>query len=257
MLKHAIAATLSLWLPILVFAGDLDYQAAGGSSLIVTVKDASQQVWRVEDDGRIIVAALVKGQLVLEDFQWRVSPGPEPKPEPEPEPQPEPEPEPPVPDASKTVIWIEESASRTPSQAAAIIDKQIRQAIEKAGWRLRVVDQDIVDENGKPPAELAPYLESARQAGLPRIFILADGKEVFVGAGPKDSAEFLLLLRKFGLRVNPDHAQPDSFSPALPAEAKHAEEAAKPAAANKAASACENGRCYTPAPTVRRWRVFR
>lgn len=248
MLKRILASALALCVAIPAYAGELSYQATGGPSLVVSVKDANQQVWRIQSDGSILVAAVVEGQLILEEFQWRLSPGP--KPEPEPEPQPEPEPEPPVPDAPKTVIWIEESASRTPSQAAAIIDKQIRQAIEKSGWRLRIVDKDIVDENGKPPVELAPYLDSAKSAGLPRLFILADGKELFAGAVPEDTAGFVSLLRKFGLRVDPGNAQPESSSVEKQSTTKKEQ-------STTAAATCEDGKCYTPTSTVRRWRLFR
>ncbi|HOB43671.1 MAG TPA: hypothetical protein PLK04_10225 [Bacillota bacterium] len=254
MCKYLIAAALGLLLALPAYSADLEYQAAGGQSLVITAKNAEQQIWQVRTDGSIVVAAVIDGKLVLEDFQWQVLPNP-PKPEPQPEPKPEPEPEPPVPDVPKTVIWIEESSMRTPSQAAAIIDKQIRQAIEKSGWRLRIVDQDIVDENGKPPAELAPYLDSAKGSGLPRLFILADGKELFAGAAPDDIAGFVSLLRKFGLRVEPGDAQPESFSNTPAEGAANDKGTVSQGAAVK--PPCESGKCYTPTPTVRRWRVFR
>jgi hypothetical protein len=238
MLRVFLPCWLAIGLAMVAPAGELRFEAKGGPSLVVTVKGATKQVWRVDPDGRILVAAVVGDDIVLEDFPWKVTPGPEPQPEPQPEPEPQP-----IPSGPKTVIWIEESGDRSPSQAAAIIQREIRAAIERAGWHLRIVDQDVVDETGKTPADLAPYIDAAKKAGLPRLFILQDGTELYAGVAPPDASSLSALLSRFGLVVGSARTvdpPPPVSSPTGPEEA------------------CPTGRCPVPAnPTIRRWRLIR
>ena len=248
MLRVFLPCWLAIGLAMVAPAGELRFEAKGGPSLVVTVKGATKQVWRVDPDGRILVAAVVGDDIVLEDFPWKVTPGPEPQPEPQPEPEPQP-----IPSGPKTVIWIEESGQRTPQQAAAIIDKNVRAAIDAARWTLRVTDVDVVDESGRPPADLAPYLERARHAGLPWMVILEDGREVYTGKAPPDLPSFVILLRRYGLpiggAVKEDGPAGAAASPAREAPPKA--ESPQPTADN-----CPTGQCPTQVPT-RRWRIFR
>jgi len=129
-----------------------------------------------------------------------VPPTPEPTP-PKPEP-PAPVPVPPGPGALE-LLWIEETAARTPQQARAITDRAIREALANAGWSLRVVDQDITDETGKTPPELAPAITAAKQAGLPYLVVRSrDGAEVYAGKAPPDLTAFQTLLKRLGLRIS-------------------------------------------------------
>jgi hypothetical protein len=134
------------------------------------------------------------------------SPTPPVPPTPEPLP-PKPEPPPPVPvppgPGVLDILWIEETAARTPEQARALTDRAIRDALAAAGWSLRVVDQDITDETGKTPPDLAPAIAAAKQAGLPYLIVRArNGAEVYAGKAPPDLTAFQALLQRLGLRIN-------------------------------------------------------
>jgi hypothetical protein len=248
-----IVLLLAVAMAPLATAGDLEFQATGGEQLTVKAR-ADQQKWVVLNE-RILVAAVVDGRLVVEDFNW--PPGPQPiPPNPEPGPQPQPQPVP----GPKTVLWIEESSARTPSQAAAVVDKAIRDALAAARWTLRVVDVDVVDETGKPPADLAGYLDAARQAGVPRVFILQDGRELYAGAAPSSVSSFLDLLRRYGLPVGgPAEQTEQSGAPAGSRQeaSPENENATEHEEQTQPMSACPTGQCPVPTAPVRRWRLFR
>lgn len=222
----------------------LEYTFQGGDRLTVAVAGADQQLWkifRIGDEQKILVAALKNGRLILEEFSWS---GPRPQPEPGPGPEPQPGPSP----GPKTVIWIEETGERTPQQAAALTDAKLRAALAAARWSLRVADVDVVDESGRPPSDLAPYLERARQAGLPWLVILEDGRELYTGKAPPDFPSLVALLRRYGLPW-----------PAEAAEASAGRQVETPAnSPSPQAGACEKGTCSAPALVpVPRWRILR
>ncbi|MBC7351430.1 MAG: hypothetical protein H5U08_03645 [Thermogutta sp.] len=250
-MRAAILGIVLSLVPAWLWAGELQFQAGGGDQLTVKAK-ANQQKWLVLNE-RIVVAAVVDGRLVVEDFNW--PPGPQPiPPNPEPGPQPQPQPVP----GPKTVLWIEESSARTPSQAAAVVDKAIRDALAAARWTLRVVDVDVVDETGKPPADLAGYLDAARQAGVPRVFILQDGRELYAGAAPPDRSSFIALLRRYGLPVggpaeqsgSPAGSRPQEVSPVKEDATEHEEETQP-----MLNGTCPTGQCPVPTVPMRRWRL--
>jgi len=231
-------------------AGELSYAVTGGERLTVQAR-AQQQIWRVHG-GDVLVAAVVDGRLVLEPFQWPPGPSPTP-PNPQPGPVPDPQPGPTPQPGPKTVLWIEETEERTPSQAQAILDSEIRKAVASAGWSLRVVDDDVIDESGATPVEFASYIAAARLAGLPRVFILQQGVEVYSGAAPKDPSSFASLLSRFGLPVGgaAPTGVPDGPLPPHDADKGRPDQGA--------ASGCPDGQCPLPqtrATTTRR-RLFR
>lgn len=250
-----IVLLLAVAMAPLATAGDLEFQATGGEQLTVKAR-ADQQKWVVLNE-RILVAAVVDGRLIVEDFNW--PPGPQPTPpNPEPGPQPNPQPQPQPTPGPKTVLWIEESSQRTPSQAAAVIDAKIRQTIQSAGWKLRVVDVDVVDETGKPPADLAGYLDAARQAGVPRVFILQDGRELYAGAAPSSVSSFLDLLRRYGLPVGTPGDEPRGPTGAQrqPAAESELTETLDDRPVSQTEH-CPTGQCPAPQLPTRRWRLFR
>jgi hypothetical protein len=147
------------------------------------------------------------------------------------------------------LIWIEETADRTPEQAQAIVNPDIREALRDAGWSLRVADVDVVDELGRVPVELEPYITAARRDGLPRLFAVnAHGAEVFAGKAPDDIVAFQAILRQLGLGGQP--TVPDSELPQDP------DDEPEPVGA---AVTCPDGNCPVrslPQPRVR-FRLFR
>jgi len=227
----------------------LEYEFRGGDRLTVSVAGADQQLWKVllvGGEHKILAAAVKDGRLVLEEFSWDGGPRPRPDPDPRPEPEPGPQPAP----GPKTLIWIEETGQRTPQQAAALTDRKLRDVLASSGWKLRVADVDVVDENGNPPADLAPYLDQARRAELPRLVILEDGRELYTGKAPPDLASFVALLRRYGLPWPADGKdasagrRADAPGPTSPA-------------AEGASGNCPGGDCPASPVRVPRWRVVR
>lgn len=229
----------------------LEYDFRGGDHLSVFVAGADQQLWKVFPVGneqKILVAAVKGGRLILEEFTWDGGPRPGPGPGPEPGPQPGPEPQPQPTPGPKSVIWIEETGERTPQQAAALTDPKLRAALTTARWTLRVADVDVVDETGRPPSDLAPYLERARQAGLPWLVILENGRELYTGKAPPDLPSLLALLRRYGLPWPADETE---------ASAGRRLDAAPSPAAVAAPQDCPQGTCPAPAVRTPRWRIVR
>jgi len=131
------------------------------------------------------------------------SPKPDPpKPDP-PKPDP-PKPDPPKPDPSgltKTIVWIEETAERSAGQAEAIADPESRRAIAAAGWRLRIMDKDVLDEQGRRPAEWTAIIDAAVARGLPIVLVAdANGKTTWYRA-PEGAAQMRALLAEIGIRA--------------------------------------------------------
>lgn len=149
----------------------------------------------VAAEGQILIVAAKGDPPVI--ALYRVSafdvPGPGPNPNPDPRPNPR---------GPLSLIWIEETADRTPEQAAALTDSELRDAIRKAGWSLRIADVDVVDEDGNPPSDLAAYIASAKRDGVPRLFAVdAAGAEVFAGKAPANKDEFAAILKRLGLSL--------------------------------------------------------
>jgi len=165
------------------------------------------------ENGSAMALAAAEGQILIVAAKgdppvialYRVSafdvPGPNPNPDPRPEPEPDPDPRP-NPRGPLSLIWIEETADRTPEQAAALTDSELRDAIRKAGWSLRIADVDVVDEDGNPPSDLAAYIAAAKRDGVPRLFAVdAAGAEVFAGKAPANKDEFVAILKRLGLSL--------------------------------------------------------
>lgn len=170
--------------------------ADGSKGSAMTLAAAEGQILIVAAKGDPPVIALYR--LAAFDAP-EPGPGPEPKPDPEPGPNPDPQPNPRGP---VSLIWIEETADRTPEQAAALTDAGLRDAIRKAGWSLRIADMDVVDEQGNAPADLAAHIAAAKRDGVPRLFAVdAAGAEVFAGKAPANKDEFAAILKRLGLSL--------------------------------------------------------
>lgn len=225
-----------VWLLLLVqpvFAADIalrvpfDYPArSGGTGRAVLV-----------DDSTLLLIEVVDNRPDLSFVNLvRNSPPQPPGPLPPPGPTPQPA-------TLSTLIWVEESEARQPSQAAALIDKQLREAMSQKRISFRVVDVDVKDEKGETPSDLVALIEAAKAKGLPVVFGLdANGKTV-VEARINTRDEFEGLLRRLGLLAEKKE------SVAAPPQS-----AAKSAAPQPQASgSCASGACQTPT----RWLIRR
>jgi len=159
----------------------------------------------------IVAAGYVGGQVYLAFHSFingSHSPTP-PNPGPGPPPNPD-DPKPPRPTPPFILLWIEETTERTAAQAQAQNDSAIRQALQRAGWQLRVVDKDIKNERGETPADLASWIERAVKLGLPRLFVIDKAGRHLSYPAPKDRGEFVKILAELGLVIQQAQQLPSS-----------------------------------------------
>ena len=97
------------------------------------------------------------------------------------------------------VVVIEETARRTPEQAAVLADAGVARYVREKGWRVRVADRDARDSRRQAPADLKPYVERARGKRLPYLFVVdAEGHARHEGPLPAGAAGLLEILKKVG-----------------------------------------------------------
>lgn len=173
-------------------AGELQYEFQGGDSLKVNVVGASKQAWSVVGDKTpvIVAAAIVGDRLIVEEFKCGGDVTP-PNPGPNP---PVPPPPPPPADDIAAMLWIEESSGRDAEQAAVLIDSELRRRMAAKGIAFRVVDADVVDENGMTPSDLLPLISAAKAKGLPCVFALDKSGRTVLEAKVTDKASFEKII---------------------------------------------------------------
>jgi len=104
---------------------------------------------------------------------------------------------PPVPDAATKCVVVYESQDLTPEQAAILASATLRSYLETSPYWWRIVDQDVTDRTGQPPAPLRPYLDRARAKPLPWL-MLADPHDsiTYEGQLPASDTALIALLRQ-------------------------------------------------------------
>lgn len=91
--------------------------------------------------------------------------GPRPPPVP-PEPKP-------TPSSGKFyVLIIEETEQAVAARGAMFNDQALASRFKEKGHKFRVVDQNVVGADGKPPGDIAPYLPLAAGKPLPQVFFI-------------------------------------------------------------------------------------
>ena len=172
---------------------------------LVPMTDGTLAPARCENiSGRARLTILVDSQFV--DFAitaWG-GPGPTPPIPPTPIPPPVPPipPVPPVPPVPVEPLWgsiiIEETSTRTPELAALLTNTAVRSFFTGNKLAFRVSDPDAKDDQGKPPADLVPWIARAKTEGLPRLYLLGTkGATLYAGPVPADAAALLGLVKKY------------------------------------------------------------
>lgn len=86
-------------------------------------------------------------------------------------------------------IVVEESADRTPAQAAVILSQEVRGMVQS----FRVIDDDQ-----KVPPDLQPYLDAAKTKPLPVLYLVRpSGRIAYEGPLPPDVPATKALVQKF------------------------------------------------------------
>jgi hypothetical protein len=130
-------------------------------------------------------------------------PGPNPpdppKPPPPDPPVPPPEPPGPVAPTKLVVVIVEETAAAVATRGAFLADRPLADFMAAHGHRWRVVDKDVTGADGKPPADVVRFLDRAKAAKLPTLFLVdPKGRTVHEGPVPATAAELAALLKKWG-----------------------------------------------------------
>lgn len=126
------------------------------------------------------------------------NPGPGPNPGPTP-----PDPTPPPGPHKLFMVVIEESSQQAEWRGAILADPTLAARIKERGHGWRLADKDQRGADGRPPADLAPYIALAGGKTLPQLFLVdyASGKIYYAGDAPSgaDAAKKTIdLLAKFG-----------------------------------------------------------
>lgn len=95
------------------------------------------------------------------------------------------------------VVVVEETSQAAVDRGKMFADKQVTDFFNTQGYRRVVVDQDVKDQAGQTPAKLKPYIDSAKAAGLPRLFVVGDKGTAFPMKVPATPALMLETLRKY------------------------------------------------------------
>lgn len=119
-----------------------------------------------------------------------IPPGPGPGPNPNPNP---------VPTKLWGVVIIEETGDNVADRGKWFTDPTLSKLMKDKGYRFRVVDKDVVDEKGNPPADVKRFMDLAKGKKYPQYFLLdADGGVVVTGDLPKTVNELADLFTKWG-----------------------------------------------------------
>lgn len=191
--------------PALPKADPVPPQIKSGVAFTVPLTDGTTAPARCEViDGKARLTIIAGGQFFV-DFAitaWG-GPGPTPPIPPTPIPPPVPPipPVPPVPPVPVEPLWgsiiIEETSTRTPELAALLTNTAVRSFFTGNKLAFRVSDPDAKDDQGKPPADLVPWIARAKTEGLPRLYLLSvKGATLYAGPVP-DVAALLGLVKKY------------------------------------------------------------
>lgn len=151
----------------------------------------------------ILVTIAPDGTPILARVQKAVTiqPPVPPNPGPQPNPNPGPQPNPPVPGpiGKAWVVVVEETAEARADRGRFLTDRALGDFVRSHGWSVRLVDQNVQGSNGLPPADLVPYLNRARQKGLPYLAVVDERGIVYLEGGvPATPAALLEMFQRLG-----------------------------------------------------------
>lgn len=168
---------------------------AANAAFLLPMSDgttASAAIVGTANGGGILCYATKTGRLGI----YTLTPGTTPQP-PTP-PQPPRPPTPPTPQKLGVAI-VEDPAARTPDLAALLLSREWRDYVTKAHTLVGVIPSTIIEkETGKPPAELAPFLDAAAGIKLPALVGLdLQGRKVFAVPLPPSAAAIIATLKPY------------------------------------------------------------
>lgn len=169
-------------------------EVQGGQQLTIRAK-AEQQQWLVIG-GKVLVAAVADGKLVVQEFAWPPGPGPGPTPpDPGPEPKPEPQPDPQPTKHWQVAFFLESNNldNLTAAQQALLASLLVRKDLEAKGHRLvGVFDPDSAGTVTDPG--LKAWFQAAASKAPCVAIAPMEGGTIRVYSLPADKDALLKLL---------------------------------------------------------------
>lgn len=210
-MKRIISA-LVVWLLLASWAASqtLQFEIQGGPQLTIRAK-AEQQQWLMLG-GKILVAAVADGKLVVQEFAWPPGPqpGPDPGPGPSPKPDPEPEPKPdPKPAKWQVAFFVESDGldNLAAVQQAMLASLLVRRDLEAKGHRLvGVLDPDASDTATDPA--LQAWFQAAKGKAPCVAIAPMEGGAIRVYPLPSDREALWKLLENPPAEPPPPPKQP-------------------------------------------------
>lgn len=150
------------------------------------------------DPGRYVVVWAGGQQLLTADVVVGGTPIPPAPPTPSPTPPKPVDPPAPTPPIASTlyVTAVYEGDDLTPEQSRVLRDRDLTAWLDAGKHKLRELDDDLTDADGKTPANLARHLEMAAEIGLPAVIVTDASGTVLAKFGLPESGAALLAKLK-------------------------------------------------------------
>src|SRR5205823_1718810 len=99
----------------------------------------------------------------------------------------------------KLFLVVIETPAGAATRGQLFSDPALSALMKIKGHRWRIVDAAVVGADGKPPADVAPYLALAAGQALPQLYVVTEtGQRLYSGALPPTAAGVTDLLKKLG-----------------------------------------------------------
>lgn len=99
------------------------------------------------------------------------------------------------------VVFVDETADLLTGRGKYRTGREFHAALRGKGHVWRYVDDDVTDpRTGRAPADVAPFIDHARTAGVPRVYLndVASGRCLWSGKPPADPEVLLETIRSLG-----------------------------------------------------------
>ncbi len=98
------------------------------------------------------------------------------------------------------VVIVEETAdAASTARGVMLLDPALSARMKEKGHHWRIVDQDVIDKDGKPPADVKRFLDDAKGKALPQMYLVdEEGETRWSGPKPKTTFEILKSIQAVG-----------------------------------------------------------
>lgn len=105
----------------------------------------------------------------------------------------------PPPSAGPLYLVVIGTATGAAERGQLYADPALQSYLKIKGHHVRLVDENVVGPDGKPPADVAPYLARAQGKALPQLFLVDQaGHVLYAGPLPTTAPGIIALLKSRG-----------------------------------------------------------